>query len=62
MGQGARSIRTSSPSKNCGKKKILTKELKCSQVAKHKFWTKVLLKRAIFLVSGSKTANMATLP
>jgi len=39
----------------------VAKELRSSKIAKQKFWIQLLLKRAKFLVFGSKRANLATL-
>ena len=56
-GQATRTIRNSSPRKICGTKKLQ----KSQRVAKYKFWSQLLLKKAKFMFFGSKRANLATL-
>jgi len=59
QGQAARTTRNSSP--RTFVERNVAKEPKSSQIAKLKFRTQLLLKRAKFLVFGSKRANLATL-
>jgi len=58
-GQGERSTCISSKQKLCSKN--IAKEPKSSQIAKQKFWSKVLLKRAKCLGFASKIANVTAL-